>query len=77
MQICHEFERDISDGDGEAKKRQFQRVMSLMQDMQSQGNPPKEIVGGSGGADGAFMPEFDAHGNPVLPPEMTDQCKVS
>ena len=50
--------------------------MSLMQEMQSLGNPPPELVGGGGlggGLDSLPTPEFDAYGNPILP----DQCKVS
>ena len=67
-QICQAYE---SEG---AKASQFQRIMSLMQEMQSLGNPPPELVGSGGGLDDALpTPEFDAHGNPVLP----DQCKVS
>jgi hypothetical protein len=76
LQICHEFERDLSKESEEEKKRQFQSVMVLMQEMQSQGQPPKELVGEGGGPMPA-MPEFDAEGNPVLPAGMADQCKVS
>ena len=73
-QICQAYESE------EAKTSQFQRIMSLMQEMQSLGNPPPELVGGDGGGGGGGglddalpRPEFDAYGNPVLP----DQCKVS
>ena len=66
IQICQAYESD------EAKTIQFQRIMSLMQEMQSIGNPPAELVGG-GVEDPLPTPQFDAYGNPILP----DQCKVS
>mgnify|MGYP000569048879 CR=1 FL=1 len=52
-----------------------------MQQMQALGNPPKDLVGaggmpGFGGGDPPGM-EFDAEGNPVLPKELQEQCKVS
>ncbi len=65
-QICHEFERPISDDDGEEKKRQFDKVMNLMQAMQMLGNPPKEICGEAPNVAGMM----GGGGGP-------DQCKMS
>ena len=72
-QICHAYE---GSGPGEATGNQFQKIMSLMQEMQSLGNPPQELVaGGGGGGGGGDDPLF-------LRPELAnsalyDQCKVS
>ena len=63
-QICFKFEEEnegVEDSD-EVKKVRFDKIMSLMQEMQSLGHPPKELTGESSPA---F--QYDAEGNPVLP----------
>lgn len=46
-QICREFELEISDSE-EDKKKQFEKVLQLMQKIQTFGNPPKELVSNIG-----------------------------
>merc|ERR1719188_974900 len=74
-QICHAYEGPGADSSEEATGNQFQKIMSLMQEMQSLGNPPQELVAGGGGGGGGddpllLRPEL---ANPAL----YDQCKVS
>jgi len=62
--ICFKFEEEkegVEESD-EVKKARFDTIMSLMQEMQSLGHPPKELTGDSSPA---F--QFDAEGNPILP----------
>jgi len=63
-QICFKFEEENEgvEESEEVKKVRFDKIMSLMQEMQSLGHPPKELTGESSPA---F--QYDAEGNPVLP----------
>eukprot|EP00090_Calanus_glacialis_P011636 TRINITY_DN20001_c2_g1_i1.p1 TRINITY_DN20001_c2_g1~~TRINITY_DN20001_c2_g1_i1.p1 ORF type:complete len:286 (+),score=121.85 TRINITY_DN20001_c2_g1_i1:49-858(+) len=62
--ICFKFEEEKEEMEesDEVKKARFDQIMSLMQEMQSLGHPPKELTGDSSPA---F--QFDAEGNPILP----------
>lgn len=69
--ICFKFEEEeegLEEPD-EVKKARFDQIMSLMQEMQSLGHPPKELTGDSSPA---F--QFDADGNPVVPGLDPSQC---
>jgi len=69
--ICFKFEEEedgVEEDEG-VKKARFDQIMSLMQEMQSLGHPPKELTGESSPA---F--QFDAEGNPVLPGLDPSQC---
>lgn len=50
QKICHEYESGPAQSED-----QFQKVMSLMQAMQTLGNPPKDLVGD--GPDNNFLPQ--------------------
>lgn len=72
--ICFAFEEEKEEDSESVKKERFDTVMSLMQEMQSLGQPPKELTGDAGPP--AF--QFDAEGNPILPDMMGDQqCVIS
>ena len=43
--ICAEFESETEADSDEVKGQRFERVIDLMQQMQSCGQPPKDIVG--------------------------------
>ncbi len=43
--ICAEFESETEADSEEVKGQRFERVIDLMQQMQSCGQPPKDIVG--------------------------------
>lgn len=69
--ICFKFEEEEEgvEENEDIKKARFDQIMSLMQEMQSLGHPPKELTGESSPA---F--QFDAEGNPVLPGMDPSQC---
>ncbi|KFM83222.1 hypothetical protein X975_02228, partial [Stegodyphus mimosarum] len=67
--VCDEFEKKVDDSE-DAKKKQFGKVLQLMQEIQSCGNPPKELVSDIGQG----VP-LDEHGNIQLP-GMTEQCAI-
>lgn len=68
-EICDEFEKEISQSEN-AKKEQFEKVLQLMQKVQSYGNPPKELVS-------SINPgiPMDGDGNLQLP-GMPEQCVI-
>ena len=43
--ICLQFEASEAESDGKMSKANFDKVFELMQEMQSHGHPPKELVG--------------------------------
>lgn len=43
--VCQEFEAESSEDLDSVKNERFQRILSLMQQMQECGSPPKELVG--------------------------------
>lgn len=58
--VCSEFESEKDSDSSDTKKERFQRILSIMQQMQECGSPPKDLVGDVpelGGASG--MPDFD------------------
>merc|ERR1712179_75440 len=69
--ICFKFEEESPTDTEAEKKARFQEVMALMQEMQSLGNPPKELTGET---PGAF--QLDPHGNPILP-DLRQECVIS
>uniref|UniRef100_A0A914W4Q1 Peroxin-19 n=1 Tax=Plectus sambesii TaxID=2011161 RepID=A0A914W4Q1_9BILA len=46
QKICHEYENEADEKDQEACMRQFDTITQLMQQMQTCGYPPEELVGG-------------------------------
>lgn len=68
-QICEEFEKETADTE-EAKKEQFEKVLILMQKVQTYGNPPKELISN-------ITPglPLDEQGNLQLP-GMSEQCAI-
>ncbi len=62
--LCLEFETAVLNDDGKMAKANFDRVFDLMQEMQSYGHPPKELVGD--------MPVSPFSGDLVK-----DQCSIS
>jgi len=62
--ICFKFEEEkegVKESD-EVKKARFDIIMTLMQEMQCLGHPPKELTG-----DNSPAFQFDAEGHPILP----------
>jgi len=62
--ICFKFEEEkdgVQEPD-EVKRARFDTIMSLMQEMQTLGHPPKELTGETSPA---F--QYDAEGNPIMP----------
>ncbi|PRD20033.1 UNVERIFIED_CONTAM: Peroxisomal biogenesis factor 19 [Trichonephila clavipes] len=68
-EICDEFEKEIASSEN-AKKEQFEKVLQLMQKVQSYGNPPKELVS-------TINPgvPVDGEGNLQIP-GMPEQCVI-
>ena len=63
--ICEEFENDDNDketNNDEMKSIRFNRILSLMQTMQSFGTPPSALV--SGNTDMMFNDHLNAMNNP-------------
>jgi len=70
--ICFLYEEEKDGESNEVKKKRFEKVMELMQEMQSLGHPPKELVG-----DANPGIQFDAYGNPMFPDGMeSNQCSI-
>ncbi|XP_001632055.2 peroxisomal biogenesis factor 19 [Nematostella vectensis] len=73
--ICQEFEAEKPDDSEDIKKKRFQKIMSLMQQMQECGQPPEELVGQM--APGMpFGTEPSIGDMPELPKDL-QECKVS
>lgn len=51
QQVCTEFENEKDTDDGPTKNNRFEKILSLMQQMQECGHPPKELAG-----EADFMP---------------------
>jgi len=45
LSIVHEFEAEHSTDSDDVKRQRFERVLDIMQQMQSLGQPPKELIG--------------------------------
>ena len=70
--ICFLYEEEKDEESSDIKKKRFEKVMELMQEMQSFGHPPKELVGESNPGI-----QLDAYGNPMFPHGMEpSQCSV-
>lgn len=65
--ICFLYEEEKDSDSTEKKKKRFDKVMALMQEMQNLGHPPKELVGESPSPTdpGAFPPGMDLNGCPL------------
>lgn len=63
FKICNELEKEKNADTEEIKKRRFEMILSLMQDMQTYGQPPEELIG-----EHPALLQFDSEGNPVIPP---------
>lgn len=62
QKVCSELEKEKDTDTDETKKRRFDTILSLMQDMQSYGQPPEELVG-----EQPALFQFDTEGNPIVP----------
>jgi len=45
LNIVQEFEAEQSTDSDDVKRQRFERVLDIMQQMQSLGHPPKELIG--------------------------------
>jgi len=45
LSIVQEFEAEQSTDSDDVKRQRFERVLDIMQQMQSLGHPPKELIG--------------------------------
>ncbi|KAI4496860.1 hypothetical protein M0804_000670 [Polistes exclamans] len=76
QKICNELEKEQDTDTDEAKRRRFEVILSLMQDMQTYGHPPEELIG-----EHPALFQFDSEGNPIiqtLPPgvETPQDCCI-
>ncbi|XP_070534920.1 peroxisomal biogenesis factor 19-like isoform X2 [Ptychodera flava] len=70
--LADEYESENSTDSEDIRKERFEKIMKIVQEMESLGQPPKELVG-----DMAPGLEFDEHGNPKIPGlPSPDQCVV-
>ncbi|XP_076643039.1 peroxisomal biogenesis factor 19 isoform X2 [Halictus rubicundus] len=61
-QVCCELEKEKDEDTKETKKKRFETVISLMQEVQGYGQLPEELVGEQ------TMPfQVDAEGDPIIP----------
>ncbi|KAL1140046.1 hypothetical protein AAG570_007023 [Ranatra chinensis] len=68
--VCSEFEKESLNESSETKKLRFDKILSLMENMQKLGHPPKDLVGNS-----PFT--FDENGSPnLLPGISSPQCNI-
>ena len=65
--ICFLYEEEKDSDTSEKKKKRFDKVMALMQEMQNLGHPPKELVGESPSPidPAAFPPGMDLNSCPL------------
>ncbi|CAD6230554.1 GSCOCG00006817001-RA-CDS [Cotesia congregata] len=63
QKVCKELETEKSDDADEVKKSRFDKVLDLMHEMQTCGQPPDDLIGEQTG-----LFQLDDMGNPVLPP---------
>lgn len=74
MSIVQEFDAEQSTDSEDIKRQRFERVLDIMQQMQSLGHPPKELIG-----DLPKGVELDEDGLPTVPaglPSSPEQCHV-
>ncbi|XP_044002917.1 peroxisomal biogenesis factor 19 isoform X2 [Aphidius gifuensis] len=73
QKVCLELEKEKEDDTEDIKKKRFDVILALMQDMQSCGQPPEDLVG-----DQVISP-FDGEGAPAMPalPPGLDQQNCS
>lgn len=74
--ICSEYEAESTSDPDDVKKKRFDKLLGLMQQMQECGQPPSDLVGEMPpGFTGPFpeMPEVA----PELPDELKNECKVT
>jgi len=63
QKVCTELEKEKDDDADDVKKRRFDTILSLMQEMQTYGQPPEELVG----EQNPSLFQFDPEGNSVMP----------
>lgn len=61
LKVCLELEKEKENDTEDVKKKRFDVILALMQDMQSCGQPPEDLVG-----DQVTSP-FDGEGAPAMP----------
>ncbi|KAK6172158.1 hypothetical protein SNE40_015884 [Patella caerulea] len=70
VEICSHYESEQETDSDDVKRERFENLMTIMQQMQELGQPPKDIVG-----DMAPGLEFDENGLPKLP-GMASSCSI-
>ncbi|XP_057318230.1 peroxisomal biogenesis factor 19 [Microplitis mediator] len=63
QKVCKELEAEKSEDSDDVKRGRFDKVLDLMHEMQTCGQPPDDLIGEQSG-----LFQLDAEGNPVLPP---------
>ena len=61
--MCTELETEKEDDSEEIKKKRFEQTLNLMQQMQTCGQPPEDLID-----EHQAIFQTDADGNPVVPP---------
>lgn len=73
--VCSEYDAETSVDSDEVKKKRFEKLLSLMQQMQEYGQPPADLVGEMPPGFTAPIPEMPEA--PELPDELKNECKVT
>ncbi|XP_033221509.1 peroxisomal biogenesis factor 19 [Belonocnema kinseyi] len=63
QKVCTELETEKEDDGDDVKKHRFEKTLMLMQEMQTCGHPPDELIG-----DQQTLFQSDPSGNPMVPP---------
>ena len=73
QQVCTEFESEDASDDEQTRNTRFETILSLMQQMQECGHPPKELAGEAVNLPNPFgaqgLPDFSQ----AMPPG-ADKC---
>lgn len=73
--VCSEYEAESSNDSDDIKKKRFEKLLGLMQQMQECGQPPPELVGEMPPGFAGPIPEMPDP--PEIPDELKDECKVT
>lgn len=74
-EVCSEYEDESSNDADDIKRKRFERLLALMQQMQECGQPPSELVGEMPPGFAGPIPEMSEP--PEIPDELKNECKVT
>ncbi|XP_015767724.1 PREDICTED: peroxisomal biogenesis factor 19-like isoform X2 [Acropora digitifera] len=73
--VCSEYENEKEDEPDDIKKKRFEKLLGLMQQMQECGQPPTELVGEM--PPGFAGPISEMPDPPEIPDDLKNECKVT